>query len=58
MQFVSGCYDVLHAGHLQFFRDAKALGDYLTVSFASSEACPQIIASIPPYLQIWTIYTT
>ena len=35
--FVSGCYDILHAGHLQFFREARALGDHLTVSFASKE---------------------
>jgi cytidyltransferase-like protein len=35
--FVSGCYDVLHAGHIQFFRDAKALGSHLIVSFASAE---------------------
>lgn len=35
--FVSGCYDILHAGHLQFFREARSLGDWLTVSFASAE---------------------
>lgn len=35
--FVSGCYDILHAGHLQFFEEARSLGDYLIVSFASSE---------------------
>jgi cytidyltransferase-like protein len=35
--FVSGWYDILHAGHLQFFREARALGDHLIVSFASSE---------------------
>ena len=35
--FVSGCYDILHAGHVQFFTDARALGDHLTVSFASRE---------------------
>ena len=35
--FVSGCYDIVHAGHLQFFREARALGDHLTVSFASAE---------------------
>ncbi len=35
--FISGCYDILHAGHLQFFEEAKALGDHLVVSFASSE---------------------
>lgn len=35
--FVSGCYDIIHAGHLQFFEEAKALGDHLTVSFASED---------------------
>lgn len=35
--FVSGCYDILHAGHIQFFEDARALGDHLTVCFASDE---------------------
>jgi cytidyltransferase-like protein len=35
--FVSGCYDILHAGHIQFFTEAKALGDHLIVCFASDE---------------------
>ncbi|HVT74242.1 MAG TPA: adenylyltransferase/cytidyltransferase family protein [Lacunisphaera sp.] len=35
--FVSGCYDIIHAGHIQFFEDARALGDHLTVCFASAE---------------------
>ncbi|MCW5549863.1 MAG: adenylyltransferase/cytidyltransferase family protein, partial [Opitutaceae bacterium] len=35
--FVSGCYDIVHAGHVQFFREARALGDHLTVSFASAD---------------------
>lgn len=35
--FVSGCYDILHAGHIQFFREARALDDELTVCFASAE---------------------
>ena len=39
--FVSGCYDILHAGHVQFFREARALGDHLTVAdFAVSVALP------------------
>ena len=48
--FVSGCYDILHAGHLQFFRDARSLGDHLTVCFASKEvlsAHKQRAPSIP-----------
>jgi cytidyltransferase-like protein len=32
--FVSGCYDILHGGHIEFFTQAKALGDYLIVCFA------------------------
>ena len=35
--FISGCYDILHAGHVQFFNECKALGDHLTVCFASDE---------------------
>lgn len=33
--FVSGCYDVLHGGHLEFFKQARALGDYLIVCLPS-----------------------
>ncbi len=32
--FVSGGFGLLHPGHIKFFRDARALGDYLIVSFA------------------------
>jgi len=35
--FVSGCYDIIHAGHVQFFTEARALGEHLTVCFASTE---------------------
>lgn len=35
--FVSGCYDIIHANHIRFFEKAKALGDYLIVSFAGDE---------------------
>ncbi len=41
--FVSGSFNILHAGHLQFFRDARALGDYLVVSF-------------PPADLLWRLY--
>lgn len=36
--FVSGCYDIIHAGHVQFFEQARALGDHLTVCFAGKES--------------------
>jgi len=35
--FVSGCYDILHGGHLEFWSQARALGTHLTVSFASDD---------------------
>lgn len=48
--FVSGCYDVLHAGHVTFFEDAKSLGDHLTVCFATNDVlklAKRRISSIP-----------
>ena len=36
--FVSGCYDILHGGHIEFFNQAKSLGDYLIVCFAGDES--------------------
>ncbi|KAI8475188.1 MAG: cytidyltransferase-related domain-containing protein [Monoraphidium minutum] len=33
--FCSGCYDVIHGGHVEFFTQAKELCDYLIVSVAS-----------------------
>lgn len=41
--FVSGAFNVLHAGHIRFFQEARALGDYLIVSF-------------PPADLLWTLY--
>lgn len=38
---VSGCYDIIHAGHLQFFREARALGDSLTVCIAGDASLRQ-----------------
>lgn len=35
--FVSGCYDILHGGHVEFFLQAKSLGDHLTVCVANDD---------------------
>ncbi len=41
--FVSGAFNVLHAGHIRFFEDARKLGDYLIVSY-------------PPADLLWKLY--
>lgn len=41
--FVSGAFNVLHAGHIRFFEDARKLGDYLIVSY-------------PPADLLWSLY--
>lgn len=33
----SGCFDILHVGHIRYLREAKKLGDYLVV-FISDDA--------------------
>ena len=35
--FTVGVYDLLHIGHIELFRRAKALGDYLIVAVQSSD---------------------
>lgn len=41
--FVTGAFHVLHAGHVKFFEDARALGEYLVVSY-------------PPADLLWRLY--
>lgn len=35
--FVSGCFDMLHSGHVAFFQCAAAYGDELYVALGSDE---------------------
>jgi cytidyltransferase-like protein len=39
--FVSGCFDVLHSGHIRFFEEAASLGD-LYVSIASDATVEEL----------------
>ncbi len=34
---ISGCFDMLHAGHVEFFQGAAALGDQLYVALGSDQ---------------------
>lgn len=47
--FVSGCYDMLHSGHMQFFRTAVSYGEELVVAVAS-DATIQRLKGRPPVI--------
>lgn len=47
-----GVYDLLHIGHVNLFRNAKALGDYLKVAVQNSE----VVLKYKPKANL--IYTT
>lgn len=36
--FTNGCFDILHAGHVHFLNQARALGDYLIVAVNTDES--------------------
>jgi cytidyltransferase-like protein len=48
--FVSGCFDMLHSGHIAFFERAAALGD-LYVGLASDRTVMDLTGRYPIYDQ-------
>jgi rfaE bifunctional protein nucleotidyltransferase chain/domain len=40
--WTNGCFDILHAGHIEFLRKAKSLGDVLIVGLNSDESVRKI----------------
>lgn len=36
--FTNGCFDILHAGHVKYLRDARTLGDLLVVGVNSDDS--------------------
>ncbi|NQV17647.1 MAG: D-glycero-beta-D-manno-heptose 1-phosphate adenylyltransferase [Armatimonadetes bacterium] len=36
--FTNGCFDILHAGHIQYLREAKNLGDILIIGLNSDKS--------------------
>jgi rfaE bifunctional protein nucleotidyltransferase chain/domain len=40
--FTNGCFDILHPGHIDFLRRAKALGDSLVVAINSDDSVRRI----------------
>jgi rfaE bifunctional protein nucleotidyltransferase chain/domain len=40
--FTNGCFDLLHAGHVRYLREAKKLGDVLVVGINSDRSVSEI----------------
>ncbi|MEA1973259.1 MAG: adenylyltransferase/cytidyltransferase family protein, partial [Candidatus Cloacimonadota bacterium] len=40
--FTNGCFDIIHAGHIQYLNEAKNLGDLLIVGLNSDKSIRNI----------------
>jgi D-beta-D-heptose 7-phosphate kinase/D-beta-D-heptose 1-phosphate adenosyltransferase len=40
--FTNGCFDILHAGHVQYLQEAKNLGDFLLVAVNSDASVKRL----------------
>jgi rfaE bifunctional protein nucleotidyltransferase chain/domain len=48
--FTNGCFDILHAGHIDYLTKAKALGDVLVVGVNSDKSVREIKGSKRPII--------
>jgi len=46
--FTNGCFDIIHAGHVQYLQQAKQLGDILVVGLNSDESVKRLKGSSRP----------
>ena len=47
--FINGCFDILHLGHIQLFKFARAKCDYLIVALDSDERVASLKGPERPY---------
>lgn len=40
--FTNGCFDILHAGHVRYLREARACGDYLVLGLNSDASVKRL----------------
>ena len=50
--FTNGVFDLLHAGHIQYLRDARALGTYLVVALNTDESTRRIKGEKRPLIPL------
>jgi rfaE bifunctional protein nucleotidyltransferase chain/domain len=48
--FTNGCFDLVHAGHIDYLSKAKAMGDILIVGLNSDDSVKRIKGEIRPIL--------
>jgi len=47
---VTGCFDIIHLGHLLFFNDAKKCGDILVIGIGSDQTIKQLKGQSRPVM--------
>lgn len=47
--FVNGCFDILHRGHIELFKYAKSLGDYLIVAIDTDQRVKEMKGNSRPF---------
>lgn len=48
--FTNGCFDIIHAGHIKLFEEAKQLGDILIVAINSDSSIRRIKGELRPLI--------
>lgn len=48
--FTNGCFDILHAGHVQYLEEAKALGDILILGLNSDASVSRLKGNSRPII--------
>lgn len=50
--FTNGCFDLIHAGHIELLRHARALGDVLVVGINSDDSVRRLKGPSRPFLHL------
>lgn len=49
--FTNGCFDILHAGHVQYLQEARSLGDFLVIGLNSDSSVRRLKGAQRPIQQ-------
>ena len=51
--FTSGCFDILHYGHICHLKESRSLGDLLVVAINSDESIKRLKGNSKPIIPEW-----